>query len=378
VNPLSFRTYIQRNLTKVIPFLLIISLSLVVILMSKLFVKSVENDYKTSTSFWQKYNTVTINTAEFRNGFAEIKGELDQLQNSEKVIVGVQKSLSISTLFGISRYESHFVDGTNINEFISTVGWKLSSGRLPVIGKNEIVLTQEALKNKNLVVGDRVGNAIKEDEDLIGDYLIVGALEGKEVNGAVGIIDIENEATSTWTFYIQPQAGKEKELEQELTKLKQVYKNQVVYKSYTTATEEQSSQFDSINSIIWSLNILTAGVMTMSIILLAYIFIVSRMKEFAILEALGYQRTKVILKVITEFGFVSIIAWVLGFVITELIAKLINYFLLDPVAIAPISALSLDIVIFSLPMLVILSFSLVFLVLLKFRNMDPIVIIEQR
>jgi len=346
--------------------------------MSKLFVKSVENDYKTSTSFWQKYNTVTINTAEFRNGFAEIKGELDQLQNSEKVIVGVQKSLSISTLFGISRYESHFVDGTNINEFISTVGWKLSSGRLPVIGKNEIVLTQEALKNKNLVVGDRVGNAIKEDEDLIGDYLIVGALEGKEVNGAVGIIDIENEATSTWTFYIQPQAGKEKELEQELTKLKQVYKNQVVYKSYTTATEEQSSQFDSINSIIWSLNILTAGVMTMSIILLAYIFIVSRMKEFAILEALGYQRTKVILKVITEFGFVSIIAWVLGFVITELIAKLINYFLLDPVAIAPISALSLDIVIFSLPMLVILSFSLVFLVLLKFRNMDPIVIIEQR
>jgi ABC-type antimicrobial peptide transport system permease subunit len=116
----------------------------------------------------------------------------------------------------------------------------------------------------------------------------------------------------------------------------------------------------------------------MSIILLAYIFIVSRMKEFAILEALGYQRTKVILKVITEFGFVSIIAWVLGFVITELIAKLINYFLLDPVAIAPISALSLDIVIFSLPMLVILSFSLVFLVLLKFRNMDPIVIIEQR
>lgn len=378
MNPLSFRTYIQRNLTKVIPFLLIISLSLVVILMSKLFVKSVENDYKTSTSFWQKYNTVTINTAEFRNGFAEIKGELDQLQNSEKVIVGVQKSLSISTLFGISRYESHFVDGTNINEFISTVGWKLSSGRLPVIGKNEIVLTQEALKNKNLVVGDRVGNAIKEDEDLIGDYLIVGALEGKEVNGAVGIIDIENEATSTWTFYIQPQAGKEKELEQELTKLKQVYKNQVVYKSYTTATEEQSSQFDSINSIIWSLNILTAGVMTMSIILLAYIFIVSRMKEFAILEALGYQRTKVILKVITEFGFVSIIAWVLGFVITELIAKLINYFLLDPVAIAPISALSLDIVIFSLPMLVILSFSLVFLVLLKFRNMDPIVIIEQR
>lgn len=378
VNPLSFRTYITRNLSKVVPFLLIISLSLVVILMSKLFLTSVENDYKTYNNFWKKYSTVTINTAEFRNGFAEIDSELKNLQNSENIVTGVTKKISITSLFGLNPYKSDFVDEAEINNFISTVGWKLVEGRLPIVDKNEILLTQEALKNKNLKIGDKVGNSVNENEDLVGEYTIVGALEGKEVNGAVGVINPQTEQTAIWTFYIQPKPGKENELSAELNKLKATYKNQIDFKEYATIVEQQAGQFTSINSIIWGINILTSGVMTMSIILLAYIFIVSRMKEFAIFEALGYQRTRIIIKVLTEFGFISVIAWIFGFLVTELISKVVNYFLLDPVAITPITVLNIEILIFSLPMLLILTTSIVVLVLLKFQKMDPIVIIEQR
>lgn len=378
MNPLSFRTYILRNLNKVIPFLLIISLSLVVILMSKLFVQSIGSDYEASTNFWGKYSTITINTAEFRNGFAEIKNELDGLSNAENVVIGIEKKISINTLLGRSPFEVHFIDQAAINSFKSHVGWKLIEGRLPESGENEIALTNEALKNKNLKLGDKVGSNIDEDEDLKGEFTVVGVLEGSSINGGLSSINVENEPTSIWTFYVQPKAGKEKELNNELAKVKSTYKNQVTYKNQEIAIKTQTDQFGSINQIIWSINVLTSVVMTMSIILLAYIFIVSRLKEFAIFEALGYQRTRIILKVLTEFSFIAMVAWVLGFLITELVSALVNYFLLDPVAITPITVLSLDILLFSLPMLFILSISMIVLVIGKFRNMDPISIIEQR
>lgn len=379
MNPISFRVYISRNLGKMIPFILIIALSLVVILMSKLFTKSVEDDYKTSTNFWTKYNTITVNTAEFRNGYTEINAALKNLNNAESVIVGMQKQITISTLLGKGAYEAHFVDELKVNTFVNTVGWRLVEGRMPIPAKDEILLTKAALKNKNLQVGDKIGSSVDANEDLKGDYTIVGALDGNNnITGAVGTVNPDEDVAGNWTFYIQPKEGKELELESELTKLKSNYRSEVVLKTHATAVQFQNEQFESLNVILWNLNFLTAGVMTMSIILLAYIFINGRLKEFAIFEALGYQRSRIILKVITEFGFVSIVAWTVGFVITELFSMLINYFLLDPVAITPISVLNLDIFIFSLPMLVILSLSLVVLVLLRFRKLDPILIIEQR
>jgi len=346
--------------------------------MSKLFVQSIGSDYEASTNFWGKYSTITINTAEFRNGFAEIKNELDGLSNAENVVIGIEKKISINTLLGRSPFEVHFIDQAAINSFKSHVGWKLIEGRLPESGENEIALTNEALKNKNLKLGDKVGSNIDEDEDLKGEFTVVGVLEGSSINGGLSSINVENEPTSIWTFYVQPKAGKEKELNNELAKVKSTYKNQVTYKNQEIAIKTQTDQFGSINQIIWSINVLTSVVMTMSIILLAYIFIVSRLKEFAIFEALGYQRTRIILKVLTEFSFIAMVAWVLGFLITELVSALVNYFLLDPVAITPITVLSLDILLFSLPMLFILSISMIVLVIGKFRNMDPISIIEQR
>lgn len=361
------------------PIVLIVSLSLVAILMSKLLLQSVQNDYQTFSKFFSKYYTVNVNPIESGVSLNAIQDELNWINGVDSVVLGITRRISITSLIGANPYMLHFVDSTKTEDFLTNTGWKLTEGRLPKPNEAEVALTQEAMRNKKLKIGDKIGDSLSRYEVLRGEYVVVGVLEGSEVNGGIGVIDLKNLGpVPSWTFYIKPLAGQETQLENSLESLKDKWRGQITIETYESILDALNYQFSSLNQILWGLNILIASVMTISVVLLSYIYLSNRSREFAILDALGYPKKYLTTKVVSEFAVLAFAAWILGILLSELISMLVNVLIFKPMAISSMTVFDSEVLIFSLPMFLIVMVSLVFLVTTKLYKMDPVLVIEKR
>lgn len=93
----------------------------------------------------------------------------------------------------------------------------LKEGRLPEPGSKEIAIHYLLAKNKNLKVGDKIGNNIDKQEVIPGERVIVGLIDGKSI---VSFDSLEtwlkdNEVTFEYMLgmIIIPKDGKEQQLD---------------------------------------------------------------------------------------------------------------------------------------------------------------------
>lgn len=379
VKPLSFWIYTVRNFSRVLPVIIIFSLSVVAILTTKLMVQSIETDYDRYTNFFKTYATVTIDQSQENLPPQKIIDELNTFNNIDHYLIGSNQRITITALTGENPYNAPFISKSKSDVFLRDMGWKLSEGRLPQEGKPEIVLTKGALKNKGLKIGDKVGDSVNQYEFLKGEYTVVGVLDGNQVNGALGFIEDEEVRNSSLvTFFLKAKDGQEKNLDNEIAVLKNRYKTQITVQSYSSVAAAIKNQLKALNLIIWWLNILIAVIMTISIILLILIFMNQRMREFAILDAFGYHRSFLIQKVVKEFSGLAIFSWFSGLILSQLFAFTVNVLIFEPMDISPMTVLDPSVLLFSLPFLGIVLAAIILIVFYKISKMEAISVIEKR
>jgi ABC-type antimicrobial peptide transport system permease subunit len=379
VKPLSFWIYIVRNFSRVLPVVIIFSLSVVAILTTKLMVQSIETDYQRFTNFYKSYATVTINQTEDNLSPQKIIDELNAFDNIDHYLIGSNKRITITALTGDNPYNAPFISKSKSDVFLREMNWKLLEGRLPQEGRPEIVLTSGAMKNKRLKIGDKVGDSINQYEFLKGEYTVVGVLDGGSVNGALGFIEDEEVRNSSLvTFFLKAKSGQEQSLDNEIAILKNRYKAQITVQSYSSVLAGVKNQLKALNLIIWWLNILIAIIMTISIILLILIFMNQRMREFAILDAFGYHRSFLIKKVIKEFSGLAIFSWFTGLALSQAFAFIVNSLIFEPMDISSMTVLDPSVFFFSLPFLSIVILATMLIVFYKISKMEAISVIEKR
>ncbi len=102
---------------------------------------------------------------------------------------------------------------------------RLKEGRIPLENHKEVALDYRMSKNKNVKLGDKIGNSIDKNDSLDGEYTVVGIVEGDgylsfmPYNTTEASINSNNTNMVNNEILVFPKDGKVKEVDNLLLNL---------------------------------------------------------------------------------------------------------------------------------------------------------------
>jgi len=217
---------------------------------------------------------------------------------------------------------------------IDLYGLELREGQLPVPGSNQMVIVEALAQNRDLEVGDVIGDpeqpAYPGAPSLETEFVISGIFATpKDPENGVGLGFISLEYLESQEAYplpdipsliVVPNPGQKDVLDDWLVhELHGTETSVLTYQQEVSRIQNKAKQ-DMLSIAL--LEGLIAIVAAIGLSVLNYIFNSQRFPEFAVLNALGYERRKLVGRVLAETSFTSGIAWVLSLMI-GLIAMLV-------------------------------------------------------
>ena len=382
---LSILTYYLNNKRKVVPVTGIIALAVLVISLTGALTGSLFEDERRELAYYDRFAVVFSNQ---RSGLSDRM--LSQLKNHPAVAETyevVRRTTRTQGIFGSEGRPIYFLSETDRQAFADSLGWRLSEGRWPRTGTNEVVLTENILRNRGIEVGGRIGEVADERDWLDGEWLIVGTLASDAVTGGVGDRSYIREhfltdpdlplevANRPHVLTIRPIEGKHLELEVFLDSLP---KDQVDAFHRTAARRELAEELANIDVIIWILNGMSIVVLSLALGLLSVIFFMQRANEFGLLAALGYTKGFLSMRTVLEAVVTVAAGWALGILLSQGIYTVLNATLFEPKGLAPLTIMTPRVLLFTTPIPVTVTVFSVAVVLLQLWRMDPVAIIERR
>ena len=245
---------------------------------------------------------------------------LDQLQAASAKIAGADfvrrdaySNLDINLLAGNAQFDLYGVDQSGMERLLNLYGDRLVAGRLPRTNINEIAISEEVARARNVTVGGKVGNNIDELDRLPDSFTVTGILQGPT---RIGVIPLEY-MTQHYLFerryqglVVVPRAGEEQQVHDQMVRLIGNQPFRLFDWAYIKAKiDSLIANLDTINRF---LIILVTIVLSLVVGLLNNLFFRQRMNEFGLLAAVGYSRWGLIMRVAWESLGVTAAAWLLG------------------------------------------------------------------
>jgi ABC-type lipoprotein release transport system permease subunit len=206
-------------------------------------------------------------------------------------------------------------------------GLELKEGRLPQPGTNEMVIPQVLAQNRDLQVGDVIGNpdrpAYPGASPLGAEFVISGIFarpSAPEDGSGWGFVSLEFlESRTTYDIpdipplIVVPKAGQKGALDDWLeNELAGVDASVLTYRQEVARVQNKARQ-DMLSMAL--LEGVIAVVAAIGLAVLNYVFISQRHSEFGVLHALGYSRSQLVRRVLGETAFTTGIAWGLSAII---------------------------------------------------------------
>jgi ABC-type lipoprotein release transport system permease subunit len=245
---------------------------------------------------------------------------LDQLQAASAKIAGADfvrrdaySNLDINLLAGNAQFDLYGVDQSGMQRLLNLYGDRLVAGRLPKSNINEIAISEEVARARNVTVGGKVGNNIDELDRLPDTFTVTGILQGPT---RIGVIPLEY-MTQHYLFerryqglVVVPQAGQEQQVHDQMVRLIGNQPFRIFDWAYIKAKiDSLIANLDTINRF---LIVLVTIVLSLVVGLLNNLFFRQRMNEFGLLAAVGYSRWGLIMRVAWESLGVTAASWLLG------------------------------------------------------------------
>jgi ABC-type lipoprotein release transport system permease subunit len=390
MKPLSVLTYYIRNKRKVIPIMAIIALSILGISVTAAILEAMLREVNEIVSFTKHYYIASLALTpdseyktldEFQENVSDTQDKLNKIEGVDYIFNSRILTMRIKTIFGNNGVYMIFIDEENYDKFLEEMGVKLSEGRLPK-ENNELVIGESIMKNKNLKIGDEVGSKVNEQEWMPGKYKVVGILKSSKNNGnnvrfGIGKLNNKDEVQLSTSFLIHPNSSNKTIVDENLKKLSEENRNLEI-QTESIIQKDINDQFASINSVIWAINIIVMFTITSSIALLQIIFFMQRANEFGLLAAIGYSRSFIIIRTITESILNIILGWFLGIIFSEIVYKYLNAKIYEPQGMEGLTILNLNTLLFTIPVPIVVTIFSIGTVLWKLIRMDPVAIIERR
>ncbi len=297
MSSLSIWTYYLNNKRKVIPVTGILVLAILVISSTGTLTGSLYQDQEREIAIYDHYAIV------FSSQGSGLKDAmLEQLEGHPAVAEAVRMERRTTPrrgLFGTDGTPIYYLSDVDQKPFAGRLGWDLVEGRLPRPGTNEVAMTENFLRNRGLGVGDRIGEAVDDEDWLAGEWAVVGAFVDTEAIGGIANLEYFRDrflaqpdpstelSDRPHLLALAPESGKEAEMEVFLDSLpsEEVF---VIHRSLARRRLENLTT--NIDTIVWILNVGSITVLSLALGLLNVIYFMQRANEFGLLAALGYTR----------------------------------------------------------------------------------------
>ncbi len=323
MKPVSNMKYYKHNKGRL--FLLVVPLLLCVILLHTVYMiinSYYSVQYNAFVETRKHYTSIQARGSLIKT---EILTTIENNEDTQKVVPCVLGYTEIESVLSTVGVRVYLLYQNDLREFMDKMNLKLAVGRLPDPGKNEIILHENIVKNKNLTIGDTIGNDIAAKEKLPGQYRIVGTLKGKALAGFASLEAwkeaIGEDNPEQYGVLIYAKEGKLDSLNRYLSYLPLTGNDLSSYSnSWSDFTESSESIYLLLNVIYGSVLI----IVSVCLGFLTYLFYHGRLKEFAILNVIGYSRQTIILRNISEVLVLNFLSAISGILCSIIIGLVLN------------------------------------------------------
>ncbi len=336
-------------------------------------------------------NDINVKPVEYFSTIAPVDGDfflndsivkaLKQNKDIDKLIEADIGSTSVSLVIGgTTTVPVLFTGKDNIQNIMSIMKAHIKEGRIPENNTNEIAVHWRVMANKKWHLEDTVGSFKDKQEFLIGEYKIVGVIDGPNIV-SVGTesykqkqlqkISSENKPRGYLAFHKE---GKRDAVNKFIDSIDKTVANTFTYSKIREMLDEQ---LKGLNSTIIGIILIIIIILSISVGSLMYVIYIQRSDEFGILYAIGHRKKTIISLIIKEIMSLNIISWSLGLVLSYGLISLMNKAIYYPRG-DVITIFSINVLFYTLMIPLIVGFFSIIPIVLRLRNWDPIAVIERR
>ena len=287
-----------------------------------------------------------------------------------------------------SPLETYGVMAEDMTYLVDLYDLELSEGHLPRPNSNEIVIPWTAAKNRNLHVGDVIGNGdypIYPDAPTLPSELVVSGIFAQAEDPAKDVWlsfmsqEFLNSYQGDWqtdlSLIIVPKPGQKAALDAWL-------EDHIAGKQRIVLTygKQQTWFQEALNVALFTFSLMESIVAIVAALALAglnYIFVIQRQAEFGVLNALGFDRLQLVWRVARENLFTTGAAWLVGLLGCAAILAYLQYGLYSPAGMR-LNFLDPTPWLFTLPIPVAVFVVSAGAVAWMLSRLDPVAIIERR
>ena len=289
------------------------------------------------------------------------------------------ETVRVNTLLGPGSANVFAVPASFIPWFLGHTGERLIQGRLPVAGADQIALPASVMASRGLHLGDMIGQDVDPEEWLPGEWQVVGVLGGALSAGVVPydtmraflpLSDVPGVAS--YAVFARPGGTAALTAYLDTLPLSEV-------RVYSEAAEQGQYQGNVrlLNWLVWSINLVTVGVLSVAMGLLNNLYYRQRMEEYGILAALGYSHGLLARRVLAEVAIVTVLSWAIGLAFTLALTASLDAWLFQPHGITLPSLDARD-ALFTVPIPSLIAGFTLATVLRRLGRLDPVAVVERR
>jgi len=384
-SPLSAFTYFRRNPGRVLPMTFVILLSVFLIASISSLANSIDRTILTIYGYTNYFTYVVPQRVTTRVPADQI----DIVRKDPRVDRVMEASLfftNIRTVIGSLPFVVLGLSDDNRAYLMDRVGTRLIRGRMPAEGMPEAALSEPLAKNKHMKIGDVIAGPTDE-----------GGIAGAPVPvRCVGIlrgpvwIAVTTKTFCDMTFLAAPRSTifTTKKPADLLTVNEELMpaRHKTAGKLSPSKAQVLSRQNlimqvrDSLSTLF-----LIMGVVNLTVIfvialmsgMLANIYFTQRLAEFAVLAAIGYQRTRLVGRIISETLLLTLFGWILGAIATYLFLGAFRESLFEPrgLFVDPLDPFAYR---YTIPIPLSITFFAVATIAASLLRFDPVTISERR
>jgi hypothetical protein len=222
-----------------------------------------------------------------------------------------------------SPIETYGVTEEDMIYLVELYGLELAEGRLPRSNTNEIVIPWTAAKNRNIQVGDVIGDRdrpIYPEAPTLPSELVISGIFARVEDPAEDVwlsfmsLDFISSYRSDWktdlSLIVVPKAGQKATLDAWL-------ESRIDGEGCGVLTygKQQAWMEEGMNTGLFTLSLMESIIALVAALALAglnYIFVAQRQAEFGVLNALGFGRLQLVWRVARESLLTTGAAWLVG------------------------------------------------------------------
>jgi ABC-type antimicrobial peptide transport system permease subunit len=377
LSPLTPTTFLVRNLGKALPLIGVILLAIMLISGIVALINSIPLSIRTIYLYSKEFVAVTPRGDPMMPPKFVARIQSESPVPVERIMLVRATGTLVKSIVGEWPFANLGLKPQDRDYFLKRMNVTGVVGRLPKAGEPEAAVSELVARNLKLKIGSALQGPENQDAYSPSNVVIVGILKTDKWL-MIGDYDYQR------ANHFPPVDGVlafAKTTEDQRTLDEWALKSFVGERAQVLAYSDLESDTNDMFKILYQILNVVIGILVVVITIMMGMLInihqSQRIQEFGLLQALGYTKREIVMRVVKESALVVSIGWFLGVGVSVLLLMLVDATLMRPNAFA-LDALDLGAILNTVPVPVAIFAVAVATVVRRFRGFDPVGIVERR